>query len=365
MVKKLFALLLLCGSLAANDWRLKEEFLSPAREEYDCHSSCIIETSPGHLCAAWKAKSGQGFSNRDLKGGSFGAWVSLYDGASWSEAIEVAHSEDAIVWTPILCKLSSQEILLFYRIGPSPRQVVSYLMRSFDGGKTWSDAEILPAGIIGPTKCHPLVLGRKIISPSSVEVGSPLSQDKAAACWIEISEDAGKTWSKVGPIQIPGRKFGVIEPSLFVDRQGNLRMFCRDRANCIGEQGWVQTAVSSDGGWHWSSLEPLSLPNPDSGIDTASLSNGDVLLAYNHSATDRYPLALAISSDDGATWSPPAILENNSGEFPSVIRTSDGLVHVIYASAKPGHQQRSIKHVVIDPALVATTTTTTTTGASR
>jgi predicted neuraminidase len=359
-MKKFLSSLLLSGSLFANEpWILKKEFLSPACEEYDCHSSSIIETSPGHLCAAWKAGVGQGFSNCTMKG-NIGAWVSLFDGIAWSEPVEIVHSEDSVVWTPILCKLSSEELLMFYRIGPSPRQVVSYLKRSTDGGKTWSEAEILPAGIVGPTKCHPLVIGDKIISPSSVEVGSPIAQDKATACWIEISEDAGKNWNKVGPIEIPGRRFGAIEPSLIIDKQGNIRMFCRDRANCLDQQGWIQTAVSFDGGWHWSQLEPLSLPNPDSGVDTAVIENGDVLLVYNHSAIDRYPLALAISSDNGATWSQPAILENHSGEFPSVIRTSDGLVHVIYAHAESDQQQRRIKHVVID-----TTTLTTTTGSRR
>lgn len=82
-------------------------------------------------------------------------------------------------------------------------------------------------------------------------------------------------------------------------------------------------------------------------------------LAYNHSANKRYPLAFALSSDDGATWSSPTILEDHSGEFPSVIRTSDGLVHMIYAHAPIPHKEMRIKHVIID------TTTVTTTGGSR
>lgn len=267
MIRAVFTSLLLCGSLAASpSWRLLDEFISPASSEYDCHSSSLIETEANNLCAAWKAKKGQ----------SYGAWVSLFDGASWSEPAEVVHSEDLVVWTPILCKLTSGEVLLFYRIGSSPREVVSYLKRSPDGGKSWSKEELLPAGIVGPTKCHPLVLQDKIISPSSVEVGAPQAQDKAAACWIEISEDAGRSWSKVGPIEIPGQRFGVIEPSLVVDSQDNIRMFCRDRSMRMGQQGWVQTAVSSDGGRHWSALQPLSIPNPDSGIDTAVLRNGEI-----------------------------------------------------------------------------------------
>jgi hypothetical protein len=71
MIRTLFASLLLCGALTAGpSWRLLDEFISPASEGYDCHSSSLIETEAGKLCAAWKAKKGQ----------SYGAWVSLFDG---------------------------------------------------------------------------------------------------------------------------------------------------------------------------------------------------------------------------------------------------------------------------------------------
>ena len=42
---------------------VKEEFLSPNVEHFDCHSSSIVETSPGSLCAVWKGGPGDGLSN--------------------------------------------------------------------------------------------------------------------------------------------------------------------------------------------------------------------------------------------------------------------------------------------------------------
>ncbi|MBS0652115.1 MAG: exo-alpha-sialidase [Verrucomicrobia bacterium] len=330
------------------EWKVKEEFLSPAQTDFDCHSSSIVETTPGSLCAVWKGGVGKGKSNIDMTD-NVGVWLSLYDGSSWSTPKEIVHSSHSVCWNPILCKLSSEELLLFYRIGPDPRRTVSFLKRSSDGGHTWSSEEILPAGIVGPTKTKPIVTSDgTLICPSSIEAGGPEFEFKATACWIEISEDQGRSWSKIGPLQLPGHQFGVIEPTLFFDKGGNLNMLCRNRANRIGGKGWICQATSPDRGLHWSELKQISLPNPDSGIDVADFGNGRIVLVYNHSFTDRFPLNLAISSDGGVNWSSPLTLDD-AGEMPAVIATSDGLVHITYAFASKDEEQRRIKHVIVDP----------------
>jgi predicted neuraminidase len=169
---------------------------------------------------------------------------------------------------------------------------------------------------------------------------------------VEISEDKGVHWKKIGPIALPHRKFGAIEPALFFDQEGNLRMVCRDRAHKIGEKGYIWEAVSLDGGYHWSEFEQTNLPNPDSGLDLVNLGEGRVILFYNHSHTNRFPLNLAVSVDGGNSWSEPLILAD-VGEFPAAILTTDGLIHITYASAPSTLGQRRIKHVVIDPTKLA------------
>ena len=305
-----------------------------------------IEIAEGKYCAIWTGGRGAGKNNMNMRE-NVGLWLSIYEGNRWSEPKEIVGAPRSVCWTPVLCKNALGELLLFYRIGPDPRQLVSLLKRSNDG-LHWSKEEILPAGIVGPTKNRPLILKGTILSPSSVEVGGPQDVYKATACWIEISNDNGNHWKKVGPLELADRKFGVIEPALFYDMQGNLRILCRDRAHRIGEKGYIWMALSEDTGLHWSEFKRTDLPNPDSGIDVVDLGMGKLILIYNHSHTKRDPLNLAVSLDGGDTWSEPFIL-SSSGEAPSGMLSSDGLVHITYALTSGNNSQRRIKHAVINP----------------
>src|SRR5205823_5212288 len=92
-----------------------------------------------------------------------------------------------------------------------------------------------------------------------------------------------------------------------------------------------------------------TLPNPNSGIDAVQLRDGRSLVVYNHSATKRIPLDIALSAD-GKTWQPPILIEDlpdGDGQlsYPAVIQTSDGMVHITYT-----WKRLRIRHVVIDPA---------------
>lgn len=333
--------------LWAEGSKVTEEFLSPDRRSFDCHSSSLIETTPNHLCAVWKGGPGEGKSNIDLKK-NVGIWISNFDGEQWSELQEIVRQEHSVCWNPVLCKLSESKLLLFYRVGPDPRHTVSFLKRSFDGGRTWSQEELLPAGIVGPTKNRPIVTAKgELICPSSVSVGEPGDPRKATACWIEMSPDEGVHWIKIGPLELPDRKFGPIEPALFYDAKGDLHMFCRDRAHKIGEIGYIWEAISRDGGYTWSTFQKTQFPNPDAGFDVVDRGRGQLVLIYNHSHTDRYPLHLSTSSDGGLHWSEPLIIDN-VGEFPAAIAAENGLIHIIYAVPSSSEGQRRIKHQVID-----------------
>jgi predicted neuraminidase len=315
-------------------------WISPDIENYDCHSSSIVETAPSQLCVVWKAGHGTGKSNLDLT--NVGVWASLFDG-SWSPPQEIVTAPGSVCWNPVLCKNGAGELLLFYRMGATPRCAVSFLKRSSDEGHTWSAEEILPAGIVGPTLHKPIFTPKgTLISPSSMATGEPDDAFKATACWIEMYAD--NHWKKVGPLELAHRKFGVIEPALFYDREGNLRMLCRDRALRIQEKGYIWMAISKDNGLTWSDFKSTQLPNPDSGIEVVDLGAGKILLIYNHSHTDRHPLNWSLSLDGGDTWLPPELLDT-TGEFPSAIQCADGSIHITYARTRG--KQRGIKHTVI------------------
>jgi predicted neuraminidase len=278
-----------------------------------------------------------------------GIWQAQFDGTDWSPAQKVHFEEESVVWNPVVSKLPSGELLLFYRVGESPRSAVAFLRRSLDSGVNWSEPEMLPAGILGPVKNKPVVLeDGTLICPSSIQAGAPDATYRSTALWIDISSDGGKTWRKSGPLVAPAHPFGVIEPSLFFDKQGSLRLVCRDRALRDGKEGFIWTAVSHDRGLTWSELERTSLPNPDSAMDVVDLGEGRLVMFYNHSFTERFPLSVGTSIDGGKTWAKKCDLEMTTGEFPAAICTEDGLVHVTYAYEIESGQRR-IKHVTLNP----------------
>lgn len=310
---------------------IKAEMIFTEAPFPSCHASTIVEAKPGVLLSAWFGGTDEG--EKDV-----GIWLSRNEGGSWSKPVEAASAHGEPCWNPVLFKMPSGEILLFYKAGPDERGWSGFLKRSTDDGKTWSKEELLPAGILGPIKNKPFLL-----PDGTLVCGSSVESWKAWACWVEITPDAGKTWSKYGPIEVPGVREGLIQPTLFLDRQGKLRMLCR----ATEKIGRICTSISPDFGKTWSPAKPIELPNPDAGIDAVGLKDGNIVLIYNHTKTSREQLNAAVSKDGGDTWKMVTTLENQPGEFsyPAVIQTADGLIHTTYT-----WQRKQIKHVILDPA---------------
>lgn len=88
-------------------------------------------------------------------------------------------------------------------------------MRSYDGGLTWGEMQLMDEGLVGPAKNPPLVLeDGTILSPSSDE-------NRDWTSHVEISTDNGWTWERKAGIVF---KRGTIQPALFPGRDGAIRM---------------------------------------------------------------------------------------------------------------------------------------------
>ena len=302
-----------------------------------CHASTIEEASDG-IVAAW-------FAGTDEGSDDVGIWVSRHAGGAWTPPFEVADGVvdgvDYPCWNPVLFQAEEGPLLLFYKVGPSPPEWWGQLLRSADGGRTWSSPERLPDGILGPVRAKPILIDGTLLAGSSTE-------HDGWRLHFERTSDLGRTWESTGPIH-DGKTVGGIQPTFLRHADGRLQaLFRTRRENRIGET-W-----SSDGGRSWSQPALTDLPNPSAGIDTLTLPDGRHLLAYNH--TSRLPgerpadgtrseLNLAVS-DDGRNWRAALLLERQPGEYsyPAMILGSDGLVHLTYT-----YRRRQIKHVVIDP----------------
>jgi predicted neuraminidase len=110
-------------------------------------------------------------------------------------------------------------------------------------------------------------------------------------------------------------------------------------------------STSNDNGASWSAAIKTDIPNTAS-VEVCVLIDGRWIFIGNDIEGGRYRLSLYLSNDEGKTWIKKYTLENEekgagSFSYPSVIQSSDGLVHITYSYHKE-HAGKSIKYVCID-----------------
>ncbi|MBH54112.1 MAG: sialidase [Opitutaceae bacterium] len=343
---------------------LKAEQIFPIDNKLteECHASTIVETDAG-LVVAW-------FAGTREKDPDVGIWLSRREDGEWTNPIEIVNGVQSMnlrypCWNPVLFQprdtsaFSGQgaPLMLFYKVGPSPREWWGMLTTSEDHGKTWSWPKKLGehwalGHLLGPVKNKPIQLDDgSILCPSSTEIDD--DNDVRWRVHFEVTRDLGNSWDVIGPIN-DGNTYDAIQPSILTYANGDMQILCRTQQNIVA-QSW-----SLDGGKTWSDIESTILPNPSAGTDALSLKDGRQLLVYNHTTREteipsRQTLNVAIANN-GFNWKTVLTLEKETGarprdkrhwgeySYPAVIQTHDGKVHITYTFNREG-----IKHVVIDP----------------
>ena len=327
--------------VAQDRWRegiIADEFICEKPSFPESHASTIAETKEGSIIASW-------FGGTKERNPDVCIWTSHYINGKWTEPRNVANGivNDTLryaCWNPVLYQVPNGELQLYYKVGPNVGGWIGKVITSNDGGYSWSEPKDLPEGFIGPVKNKPVLLKNGLlICPSSTEGG-------AWRTHLEVTKDFGKTWSKIGPIN-EGKSIHTIQPSVLTYPDGKLQLLCRTQERTIA-QSW-----SADNGKTWSEFTPTMLPNNNSGTDAVTLQDGRQLLVYNHVLPNdtlkkgkglSTPLNVAIS-EDGKVWYAALILEDSpisQYSYPSVIQSSDGLVHIVYT-----WRRKAIKHVVV------------------
>ncbi|NKB72405.1 MAG: hypothetical protein GKR89_35460 [Candidatus Latescibacteria bacterium] len=133
--------------------------------------------------------------------------------------------------------------------------------------------------------------------------------------WILLSDDDGATW-RPSRSMLAGPERGLMEPYIVELDDGRLRMWMRTQVDTQYE------SVSADGGLTWSPAAPGALVSPESPVAVARHEKTGLLaVVWNHNrkgkhTTDRTPICIAFSADEGASWSheqrldPAADLDN-------------------------------------------------------
>lgn len=325
------------------DGILVEEFIYDTAGFPSCHAATLAETPEGLVYAFF---GGTRERNPDVC-----IYLSRKVDNQWTAPQEVANGliNDTLrhpTWNPVLFQIPEGDLLLFYKVGTSPKTWHGMIMRSKDNGKSWSKPDSLPPGFIGPVKNKPELLANgTLICPSSTE-GS-----KGWRVHMEYSEDLGKTWTKSEPINNP-KVYNAIQPSILTYGDGKLQILCRTKNAVVG------SAWSNDNGKTWGLMQPSGLPGNQSGTDAVTLSDGRQLIVYNHvkmpigsGKGHRTPLNVAVSND-GKNWEAALVLEDSEisqYSYPAVIQGADGMVHIGYT-----WRRQKMKYVKIDPSKLKT-----------
>ena len=321
----------------ADYWKLFKE--APFES---CHASTIAETADGDLVVACFGGSYEGCEDVCI-------WVSrLTKGAfMWTAPVVAANGlmNDSVrkaCYNPVLQPMPNGELWLFFKIGSCVADWTGWLSKSRDGGKTWSAREPLPEGFLGPTKNKPLLLGDRLLCPSSTEKDG----------WrihFEILDLNTGEWHKTGPIKgakalttmdqgkrnARPQEIMCIQPTLLPLPDGSIKALCRTK------NGRIATTTSHDGGETWSEVKLTNLPNNNSGIDAVALNDGNYILVYNPVTVEagkemgpRTPLAIAVS-DDAEHWhiiseSTESTAPQGELSYPSVIQGSNGHLYITF-----------------------------------
>jgi predicted neuraminidase len=296
-----------------------------------------VELNDGSLLAAWFGGSGE--SKPDVA-----IWSSRHTAGGWSQPAELAREPNIACWNPVLFHTADGKLWLYYKFGPNPSEWTAARRFSIDEGRTWSPVEHLPAGLLGPIRAKPLVLpDGTIVSGSSVEsyrswaLWIERSTDNGHT-WTKSGPLVADlpTGAELPPAH-GFSNFGLIQPSVVALAPNHLRLYARSTEQiariCISD--------SLDAGSTWSKPHPIDLPNPNSGIDAIALAGGRVVLVYNDTPHGRSPLNLAISTD-GEHFHNFATLESQPGEFsyPAIIQTRSGDLEITYT-----WNRKAIRHV--------------------
>ena len=205
---------------------------------------------------------------------------------------------------------------------------------SSDDGATWSAAKMLieqdDAYYVMNDRLIQLASGRLLLPVSRKAGKREGDRDESLAM---LSDDGGASWRLSRGRARLDKPRGMQEPCAVELTDGRVCLLARTGA------GSIHSSLSADGGETWSEPEPTTLESPCSALTLRRAPDGRLVCLYNHATPlnegaffPRTPLVYALSSDDGATWSAPIVIDASGVEhrdrqniYPSPCFTPEGM----------------------------------------
>ena len=252
-------------------------------------SASIVELDNGELFAVWIEMHASEWGGHDQAPSSIASMRSFDGGKNWTEhRVEVSPEEgDRSVYNPSLVVLPNGELLFFYLkyhhlVWNESLEASGLVKRSADGGRTWSE----PVAIWDhePYGCanHTFTLladGRLLKSCERVPVWGSYPKCVSSSGCF-ISDDGGGTWQKPGSlVGLPLR--GTMENHIAETNSKRLIMVVRSQL------GNAFLARSTDRGESWSHPQATGLSASESMPSLTRIpATGHLLLVWNNALYD-------------------------------------------------------------------------------
>ena len=239
-------------------------------------------------------------------------------GRTWSETPEIIVRNDAQnVMSVSFLRLKDGRIALFYlrNFGLGRNEVL--VRTSADECRTWSPPRKLPGNdgdlaVVNNARVVRLASGR-IVVPVARHAAPNGRLERTADIFCVFSDDEGETWrvgKPTGAYKADGTRVVTQEPGAIELKDGRLMVFARTNA---GSQ-WA--GYSTDGGETIGALAPTPLVGPMGPATVRRVASGDLVAVWNdHTGHPelggrRTPLTVAVSRDEGVTWTDRRVIED-------------------------------------------------------
>lgn len=321
-------------------------FVHAAAEPGEQHCyPVIVRTGRGNLFTVWTRVDGNSRTS-DRRIVIVGA-LSRDGGRTWGDPQTLIHTPGMGDYDPNVV-VDGKRILVFSTTTPVPQPVIDHsvvwMTYTEDEGATWAQ----PVEIKTPFK---YLVGKRhagiklrdgtLAMPFSwdlwAQAGTPARTEGEMdlKSGILVSQDHGLTWTPRGDLHIfepktrPYGTGGLCEPALVELENGDLYMLFRTGTSSIYE------ARSRDQGRTWSKPVPSKLQgfNTPMALWRFDQNPKEVMVIYDNSPVDRFPLCVAISGDGGRSWSRPkdvAGVTRMEVSYPGLTQAADGTIVAVW-----------------------------------
>lgn len=281
--------------------------LSPGEDNPRNSEGDFIELQDGRLLFVYSRYTGE--STSDHAPAYLAGRYSDDGGKTWTEQDEliVEREGDMNVMSVSLLRLQNGDIALFYLRKNAVTDCIPMMRISKDEAKTWSDpiqciTDKEGYFVLNNDRVIQLENGRLMMAVALHHTPSG-EWTNEATLFSYYSDDNGLTWTSSEAV--PNDR-GVItqEPGLVELLDGRIMMYIR------ASGGVQQLSYSSDQGATWSPIEPSDIASPLSPATIERIpGTDDLFLVWNNNDGSnpetkdrRTPLTIALSKDDGKTW---------------------------------------------------------------